>query len=80
MLFTDRGVLQGLLTKKDIWYVLNGADETRRAATDYSAPIRAGARVREQESGIMDEGGDDEQRGLLRPGDDADDTDRGSIL
>ncbi|GFP59469.1 H(+)/Cl(-) exchange transporter 3 [Trichoderma asperellum] len=79
MLFTDRGVLQGLLTKKDIWYVLNGADETRRTA-DFSAPIRAGARIREQESGIMDEGGDDEQRGLLRPGDDADDTDRGSIL
>ncbi|KAM0515802.1 hypothetical protein ACHAPE_005881 [Trichoderma viride] len=80
MLFTDRGVLQGLLTKKDIWYVLNGADETRRTATDYSAPIRTGARIREQESGIMDEGGDEEQRGLLRPGDDADDTDRGSIL
>ncbi|KAH8130798.1 hypothetical protein ACSS6W_010814 [Trichoderma asperelloides] len=79
MLFTDRGVLQGLLTKKDIWYVLNGADETRRTA-DFSAPIRAGARIREQESGTMDEGGDDEQRGLLRPGDDADDTDRGSIL
>ncbi|KAL6903046.1 chloride channel [Trichoderma evansii] len=79
MLFTDRGVLQGLLTKKDIWYVLNGADSTRRT-TDFSTPIRAGARIREQESGIMDEGGDEEQRGLLRPGDDADDTDRGSIL
>ncbi|KAI1433384.1 chloride channel [Xylaria sp. CBS 124048] len=30
MLFSDRGVLQGLLTKKDCWYVLNGAEETRR--------------------------------------------------
>ncbi|TQW00355.1 chloride channel protein 3, 4 [Cordyceps javanica] len=30
VLFSDRGVLQGLLTKKDVWYVLNGADETRR--------------------------------------------------
>ncbi|KAG5993589.1 hypothetical protein E4U43_003461 [Claviceps pusilla] len=30
VLFTDRGALQGLLTKKDVWYLLNGADETRR--------------------------------------------------
>ncbi|UKZ81282.1 hypothetical protein TrVFT333_009054 [Trichoderma virens FT-333] len=79
MLFTDRGVLQGLLTKKDIWYVLNGADETRRTI-GLSASSGSGSRVREQESGIMDEDGrDEEQRGLLRP-DDADDTDRGSIL
>ncbi|KAL7906276.1 chloride channel [Trichoderma velutinum] len=78
MLFTDRGVLQGLLTKKDIWYVLNGADETRRTI-GLSSSSGAGHRAREQESGIMDEGRDEEQRGLLRP-DDADDTDRGSIL
>lgn len=32
VLFTDRGALQGLLTKKDCWYVLNGAEETRRTA------------------------------------------------
>ncbi|CAK7267127.1 chloride channel [Sporothrix epigloea] len=30
VLFTDRGVLQGLLTKKDVCYVLNGAEEARR--------------------------------------------------
>lgn len=30
VLFCDQGVLQGLLTKKDAWYVLNGAEETRR--------------------------------------------------
>ena len=30
VLFSDRGVLQGLLTKKDCWYVLNGVEETRR--------------------------------------------------
>ncbi|KAH9993644.1 chloride channel [Xylariaceae sp. FL0662B] len=34
VLFSDRGVLQGLLTKKDCWYVLNGAEETRRAGAD----------------------------------------------
>ena len=78
MLFTDRGVLQGLLTKKDIWYVLNGADETRRTM-GLSSSSGSRSRERGQESGIMDEGRDDEQRGLLRP-DDGDDTDRGSIL
>ncbi|KAL7798036.1 chloride channel [Trichoderma ceciliae] len=79
MLFTDHGALQGLLTKKDIWYVLNGADETRRT-TGLSASAGTGSRARGQESGVIDEGRDEEQRGLLRPGDDADDTDRGSIL
>ncbi|KAI0862695.1 chloride channel [Xylaria cubensis] len=39
VLFSDRGVLQGLLTKKDCWYVLNGVEETRRtgAAADGGA-------------------------------------------
>ncbi|EAQ89079.1 hypothetical protein CHGG_05698 [Chaetomium globosum CBS 148.51] len=32
VLFVDRGVLQGLLTKKDVWYLLNGAEETRRTS------------------------------------------------
>ncbi|KAI0603528.1 chloride channel [Biscogniauxia sp. FL1348] len=30
VLFCDRGVLQGLLTKKDCWHVLNGAEESMR--------------------------------------------------
>lgn len=30
VLFVDRGALQGLLTKKDCWHLLNGAEETRR--------------------------------------------------
>lgn len=34
VLFVDKGVLQGLLTKKDVWYVLNGADETRRSGRE----------------------------------------------
>ncbi|ERS96380.1 hypothetical protein HMPREF1624_07290 [Sporothrix schenckii ATCC 58251] len=34
VLFSDRGVLQGLLTKKDVWYVLNGAEESRRSGED----------------------------------------------
>ncbi|KAI1335711.1 chloride channel [Xylariaceae sp. FL0016] len=66
VLFSDRGVLQGLLTKKDCWYVLNGA-----AADD-------GARREEEEDGVgggmgmgmglgrrHEEGVEDERGGLL---------------
>ncbi|KAM0334137.1 hypothetical protein ACHAQA_001157 [Verticillium albo-atrum] len=59
VLFSDRGALQGLLTKKDVWYVLNGADETRRTA---GTSGRGGT----TESGIARESGDGEGEGLLR--------------
>lgn len=53
VLFSDRGVLQGLLTKKDVWYVLNGAEETRRTmGTDVT-------------TGLAREDGEGEERGLL---------------
>lgn len=58
VLFSDRGALQGLLTKKDVWYVLNGAEETRRTSR---LPRDAGV-----ETGITREDGDGEHRGLLR--------------
>ncbi|KHO00806.1 Chloride channel, voltage gated [Metarhizium album ARSEF 1941] len=67
VLFADRGVLQGILTKKDVWYVLNGADETRRTGTAPAGNTRAGGPggiQRAQESG--------EDHGLLRV-EDADD-------
>ncbi|EKJ76301.1 hypothetical protein FPSE_03556 [Fusarium pseudograminearum CS3096] len=71
LLFSDRGVLQGLLTKKDVWYVLNGAEETRR--TMGLASTGAG-----HETGVADRAPDDigggESSGLLR-GDGADDGD-----
>ncbi|PSR94580.1 chloride channel [Coniella lustricola] len=57
VLFSDRGALQGLLTKKDVWYVLNGAEETRRTA---GTPGNFGV-----ETGITREDGEGEQRGLL---------------
>ncbi|KAI1771333.1 chloride channel [Hypoxylon cercidicola] len=71
VLFTDRGVLQGLLTKKDCWYVLNGAEEARRAAG--GGNIRAGMAGQ----GVRDDEGDDgdddalltEERGGLLGGD-----------
>ncbi|KAF3770348.1 hypothetical protein M406DRAFT_87182 [Cryphonectria parasitica EP155] len=60
VLFSDRGVLQGLLTKKDVWYVLNGAEETRRT-TGTAGNLGI-------ETGIMREDGEGEQRGLLSAG------------
>lgn len=62
VLFSDRGVLQGLLTKKDVWYVLNGAEETRRTT---GVPGNLGV-----ETGITRENGEGEQRGLLSERDD----------
>ncbi|KAF6806836.1 H(+)/Cl(-) exchange transporter 3 [Colletotrichum sojae] len=58
VLFSDRGALQGLLTKKDVWYVLNGAEETRRTS--------GLSRDMGVESGLTREDGGGEQRGLLR--------------
>ncbi|KAM5345491.1 hypothetical protein ACJ41O_011353 [Fusarium nematophilum] len=72
LLFSDRGVLQGLLTKKDVWYVLNGAEETRR-----TSGLAAGGQG--HETGVTDavaeddEGG--ESSGLLRGADTGDDGD-----
>ncbi|RYP87132.1 hypothetical protein DL769_000591 [Monosporascus sp. CRB-8-3] len=57
VLFADRGVLQGLLTKKDCWYVLNGAEETRRTAAELGI-----------DNGAEDIDGSGEGRGLLSGG------------
>ncbi|CAN8097195.1 unnamed protein product [Discula destructiva] len=67
VLFSDRGVLQGLLTKKDVWLVLNGAEETRRST---GTPAALGV-----QTGITREDGEGEQRGLLSSRDDAGDDD-----
>jgi chloride channel 3/4/5 len=54
VLFCDRGALQGLLTKKDVWYVLNSAE-------DGHSKMGAGV-LREEQRG--------EARGLLNTDDD----------
>lgn len=71
VLFSDRGVLHGLLTKKDVWYVLHGADETRRTAA-----VPPAARRSEPPRG--EDAPRPEERDLLRP--DSVDDDRASIL
>ncbi|KAK4180035.1 putative chloride channel protein [Triangularia setosa] len=60
VLFVDRGVLQGLLTKKDVWYVLNGAEETRRTAGGDGDVGRGDAPL-----GVARDGGEGESAGLL---------------
>jgi chloride channel 3/4/5 len=65
VLFSDRGVLQGLLTKKDVWYVLNGAEETRRTM---------GADDMNVNTGLTREEGEGEERGLLNTDGDSVDT------
>lgn len=67
VLFSDRGALQGLLTKKDVWYVLEGAEETRRTSgLGASSPA---SRHAAQTSGVVDGGRGDHER-LLRGDDD----------
>jgi chloride channel 3/4/5 len=63
ILFSSRGALQGLLTKKDVWYVLNGAEESRKEAA-------RGADTFESGLGREDEQG--EARGLLRTDEEGD--------
>jgi chloride channel 3/4/5 len=57
VLFVDRGTLKGLLTKKDVWYVLNGVEDSEDIGA--SGAIGRGT-LREQPD---DEGS--EERGLL---------------
>ncbi|OBT86110.1 hypothetical protein VE02_05410 [Pseudogymnoascus sp. 03VT05] len=64
ILFTSRGVLQGLLTKKDISYVLNGAESSRRDTVD-GTEYDQERMAREEET--------DDGDGLLRSGGDAED-------
>lgn len=58
LIFIDRGALRGLLTKKDVWFVLN-EDEGISRGDDL---INGGG------GGVLREDGVDEQRGLLGRG------------
>ncbi|GAP91158.1 putative chloride channel 3 [Rosellinia necatrix] len=66
VLFSDRGVLQGLLTKKDVWYVLNGAEDPRRADPDLghsSSPPGAQPHVVGSRGDLMADDDDDGDAG-----------------
>ncbi|KAH6668721.1 chloride channel-like protein 3 [Halenospora varia] len=72
VLFSDRGVLQGLLTKKDVWYVLNGAEETRKTAGADGLGVNTGLTREDgqgEERGLLNRNGDNEDGADLDPGD-----------
>ncbi|KAI0393921.1 chloride channel [Xylariaceae sp. FL0594] len=79
VLFSDRGVLQGLLTKKDCWCLLNGVEETRRTGEDGTSTttrgLGAGIRVagvggleQDREEGGGEGGEEEERNGFLGVG------------
>ena len=54
VLFCDRGALQGMLTKKDIWYVLNNPDGGRsEVGAGYPSPGSSDANRRNEEQGLL---------------------------
>lgn len=57
LVFADRGILAGLLTKKDVWYVLNEGDVAPEAETTKAAVNRGANMLREE--------GEGEGQGLL---------------
>ena len=68
VLFTEKGMLRGLLTKKDVWYVLDGMEEDTWDDDDeehIDAGVGGGARrggLREERDDV---GAESEGRGLL---------------
>lgn len=63
VLFAERGVLQGLLTRKDVWHVMNGAEERVRDAV--GAGGAGGIGSGRMGSGLGREEGRGESAGLL---------------
>ncbi|KAH0398469.1 hypothetical protein KCU89_g7208, partial [Aureobasidium melanogenum] len=66
--FCDRGVLKGLLTKKDVWFVVNGGDESGGRVAGAREDEAAHMRVRGIGAGVLREGDEGEERGLLYEG------------
>lgn len=58
VLFVNRGLLQGLLTKKDVWYVLNGIDDRRSGGGFTGTGMGAGV--------LREEGDAEDEQGLLQ--------------
>lgn len=61
VLFTDRGMLRGLLTKKDVWYVMNGMEKEHGEEGSAGLGVSRGG-LREERDDVDEES---EERGLL---------------
>jgi chloride channel 3/4/5 len=71
ILFSSRGVLEGLLTKKDVWYVMNGAEESRATARGDDSAFQSGLTREDNQGearGLLNTDEDDEPRTLTSPG------------
>jgi chloride channel 3/4/5 len=66
--FCDRGVLKGMLTKKDVWFVVNVGDEGGGRATGGREDEDVHGRSRGVGGGVLREGDEGEERGLLYEG------------
>jgi chloride channel 3/4/5 len=64
LLFVDRGAFRGLLTKKDIWWVLNAGETATAKANGFVAG--AGVLREEADPTGVEHESDEEERGLLR--------------
>ncbi|KAL1606452.1 chloride channel [Paraconiothyrium brasiliense] len=67
VIFTERGTLKGLLTKKDVWFVLDGVEDRDAYEDDAVGGGRGVGRVQPEDE-------EDEGRGLLARDDDDGDT------
>ncbi|KAF3037487.1 hypothetical protein E8E12_004711 [Didymella heteroderae] len=69
VLFTEKGMLRGLLTKKDVWYVLDGMEDEVWDNGDEGEYVEAGVGGGARRGGLREQRDDvgegNEQRGLL---------------
>jgi chloride channel 3/4/5 len=69
VIFTEKGMLRGLLTKKDVWYVLNGMEDDTWDEGNGEEHVDAGVGGGVRRGGLREEGdgvdGGSEERGLL---------------
>ncbi|KAK3634054.1 chloride channel [Elasticomyces elasticus] len=72
VVFTDKGVLAGLMTKKDLWYVLNEGEEGRFGGGGTTGVLREEGDGREDERGLLrhdaQDGDEEDERGRGRGG------------
>ena len=59
VLFCDRGALQGLLTKKDIWYVLNSTEDNKSSYTQQDLPRDQSSDRASEERGLLNRTSDE---------------------
>jgi chloride channel 3/4/5 len=64
LLFVDRGAFKGMLTKKDIWWVLNA----RESSKDGEIFVTGAGVLREEADRDGEDDGHEEERGLLHAG------------